>query len=384
MYYLAALGFFIFVFPFTLYPLSLALARRVMPQPIRKATPVGNPPLSVLFCAHNEENVIDAKARNLMALKQQYRGSCEILAYVDGCTDRTREILEKFGDAIKVLGSDEHRGKSYGMSLLAEAARGRILVFTDANVIISDSALDVAVEYFEDPSIGCVCGNLRLTNPADSVTASIGSAYWRFEEWIKQLESDTGSTLGADGSLFAVRTDLYRRTPSDIIDDMHTSLNVLIQGKRVVRAQDFAAYETVTVRPRDEFGRKVRIACRAFNCFRLLATQLHRTGLWNVYKLYGHKVLRWFGIFFISLAVFPLSAGLAMDKHWVALSVFGGLAILGAVSWIAEIRRLSAPFEIFLAFLATGFGVIQSLCGKRYQRWHIAASSRPGAAPESP
>jgi len=62
--------------------------------------------------------------------------------------------------------------------------------------------------HFADPRIGCVCGHLIYTNRDANVTAQIGSLYWRSEELIKRLETRTGSVMGADGSLFAVRRRL--------------------------------------------------------------------------------------------------------------------------------------------------------------------------------
>ena len=90
--------------------------------------------------------------------------------------------------------------------------------------------LDKLRRTFEDPEIGCVCGNLIYTNGKDSVTASTGSLYWRLEEGIKRLEQETGSVMGADGSLFAIRRSLHQAPPDHIIDDMFVSFWVLIQG----------------------------------------------------------------------------------------------------------------------------------------------------------
>ena len=54
----------------------------------------------------------------------------------------------------------------------------------------------------------------------------------------------------------------------DRIDDFYVSLLLLCQGHQVVRASDVRAYELSAVDRRDEFWRKVRIACQAFNVSR--------------------------------------------------------------------------------------------------------------------
>src|SRR6185295_2273749 len=107
-------------------------------------------------------------------------------------------------------------------------------------------------------------------------TAETGSLYWRLEEAIKRLESETGSVMGADGSIFAIRRALHRPPPPDIIDDMYVSLAIACDGHRVVRAGDARAEEESVGRSGEEFRRKVRISCQAFNVHRLLWPRLKR------------------------------------------------------------------------------------------------------------
>ena len=125
-------------------------------------------------------------------------------------------------------------------------------------------------------SIGCVCSDLTYINPNDSATARIGAGYWRINEWSKSLETDTGSVIGADGSLFAIRRSLHRPVPKGLFDDIYVSLSVLLQGRRVVRAPDLKAFETHTTNAEDEFRRKVRIACECMHVHFTLWPELRR------------------------------------------------------------------------------------------------------------
>ena len=142
----------------------------------------------------------------------------------------------------------------------------------DANVVFAPDAVRRLLRPFADPAVGCVCGHLVYTAPdgaaaeggGGGATAATGSLYWRLEERIKELESRTGSVMGADGSIFAIRRALHRPPPRDIIDDMYVSLSILCDGHRVVRAGDALAYEATVSRPAEEFRRKIRIACQAF------------------------------------------------------------------------------------------------------------------------
>ena len=124
------------------------------------------------------------------------------------------------------------------MNTLVGLTDADIVVFSDANVAFDIAAIPNLVEPFADPDVGAVCGHLMYT-ASDGATAATGSLYWRIEERIKALESATGSVIGADGSIFAIRRHLHRAPPPDLIDDMYVSLSILCEGARVVRA--FAA-----------------------------------------------------------------------------------------------------------------------------------------------
>src|SRR5690606_17143152 len=195
------------IHPFLTYPLSLwLLARRSRSESAEPArdTPAERLTFTICMCAYNEESVIRQKAQNLLALRRR-TPDVELLVYIDAATDATAERLAEFGDNIDVYVSKERRGKTYGMNLLAARARGSILVFTDANVMLDEGCLEALRDSFSDPSIGCVCGNLIYTNDGVSATASTGSLYWRLEEWIKSLEHRTGPVRGAGGPPVAVR-----------------------------------------------------------------------------------------------------------------------------------------------------------------------------------
>jgi cellulose synthase/poly-beta-1,6-N-acetylglucosamine synthase-like glycosyltransferase len=366
--------------PFTTYPLSLALWRRLQSRATTLAPP-STPSISILCCARNEATVIAAKAQNCLDLMDRYPGRAEILFYLDACTDKTREALAPFEGRITVIVGEVQVGKSVGMNLLEAAAAGEILVFTDANTMVGADALPAFAEHFRDPDVGCVCSHLTITNARESETAKVNGLYWRLEEAIRLLESDTGSSMTADGALFAVRRALYVPTPADIIDDMHTSMNVMLSGARVVASRVVQARERTASSWREEFKRKVRIACRAFNCYRLLAPRIHRAGPEVVYKFYSHKVLRWFSLALGGLGFALLVTGEALDGDWrLGLASASGAVLVMGLGALG-LKPFSQLWEALLAHLAVSLGVVQSLRGERYQVWSPLASARPTPIP---
>ncbi|HUN46102.1 MAG TPA: glycosyltransferase [Stellaceae bacterium] len=362
--------------PFVTYPLSLRLLRRSRPaeKPSEESAPAG---FAICVCAYNEEAVIVRKVENMLDLRRRY-GALEILVYVDAATDRTAQLLERFRGEITVIVSPRRFGKTHGMNLLVERATAPIIVFTDANVMVGEDSLAALGEAFRDPDVGCVCGHLVYTNAAGTPTASVGSIYWRLEEQIKRLESEEGAAMGADGSLFAVRRHLHRPVPSNLIDDMYLSLSVLCDGFRVVRAEQAVAYEESVTVSGEEFRRKIRIACQAFNVHRELWPSLRQLPRRVVYMYVSHKLLRWLAIYNLALAGVTAAAGLALLGVPLPAILLAGVAG-AALLWGGHARHVSPLAqigEILVALLGAGIGVAESVRGKQYQTWTPATSIR--------
>jgi cellulose synthase/poly-beta-1,6-N-acetylglucosamine synthase-like glycosyltransferase len=364
--------------PFITYPWSLIVLQVICPQKRACADriPIAYLNCAVCVCAYNEERVIARKVENLLALRAR-DPDLEILIYVDGASDRTAEILREYGSQINLHVAAERHGKTYGMNLLASKAQAPILIFTDANVIMDMECVRDFKRYFADPEIGCVCGNLVYTNDDASATASSGSAYWRFEEAVKKLEMESGSVMGADGSVFAIRRALHNPPPEHIIDDLYVSLMILCSGYRVIQASDALAYEESVVSAGEEFTRKIRIACQAFNVHRLVWPQLRKLDGITRYKYVSHKLIRWFTIYLLAISAIAFGAALIVAGRAVVAAALvvcvSGALLLGRFSSMKPFAQIAG---IVSAFAGTGFGVWRSMRGERYQTWTPAASIR--------
>lgn len=373
VYIIIAIACFgLFLHPYVTFPLSLRLMRA---RPVRKDAIVRMPSAALLFSAYNEARALPAKLRNIEDIRALHP-DIAVLAYSDMSTDGTREMLLSRPDLLTLVPSTERTGKATGMGRMVAQADSDICIFTDANVVLDPASVARLLDYFRDPAIGGVSGTLRYINEADGVTASVGGLYWRLEEKIKALESRCGSMMGADGSIFATRRALYPDVPPHLLDDMTASISVLFHGQRLISAPDVIAYEKTTTDARDEFRRKRRIACRAFNTHRHLWPQIvrHFPAI-DIYKYVSHKLLRWFGAPVLLVALVSTTlASIAAGLPWVAgvLWIAGVLALL--VGRLARVPLLSPATEILLSIGATFLGVIDALRGKTYQTWAPAKS----------
>lgn len=377
---LALLGALPALWPFGPYQLSLLLAhrlRRFPPAPDRAHIGPAEDTFAICLCVYNEAAVICEKVEDLLRLRQAAGGALEIAIYVDAASDGTADLLASYRDRIRLIVSPERRGKTHGMNLLVAGTTASIVMFTDANVRIDPSAVAVVRRYFSDSTIGCICSNLTYVNSSESAVAAVGSAFWSFNEWSKGLETATGSVIGADGSLFAIRRRYHRPVPKGLFDDIYVSLCVLLAGARVVRAPDLKAYETHSTHAGDEFRRKIRIACECMAVHFELWPELRRLDAWNLYKYLGHRLMRWvggYGLLASAVCLF-IATAVVFDPLPVTLAT-GLTALLYAAALHLGLRPVAASWNVLVAFAGNALGAWKALRGVRMVTWEPPASSR--------
>src|SRR5208283_2472815 len=114
------------------------------------------------------------------------------------------------------------QGKASGLNDAIKVARGEIVVFTDARQRIEPEAVRLLAENFAEPEVGCVSGELMLGEAAKGESSQGLGLYWRIEKLVRELESASGSVVGATGAFYAVRRELLTSVPpGTILDDVY-------------------------------------------------------------------------------------------------------------------------------------------------------------------
>jgi len=360
------------IYPYLGYPLILAgLPKKSIRRGRADAGDGGK--FSLLFCAYNEATSLPSKLENIKKLKEKHP-LLEVLAFDDGSSDGTADIIEGEAGFVRLVRGGGRNGKAHGMKLLAAAAGGEYLVFTDANVLLDINAFDHLAACFADKNVGGVCGALRYLGADSSSTAAVGGLYWRLEEKIKDFESATGSVMGADGSIFSIRRELYPEFPDTVLDDFTVSMEVVFRGLRLIKSNDVIAYEKLVSARSDEFSRKVRIAARAYHTHATLAPKRAGLAAFDKFKYGSHKTIRWFGGAFLMLGcVAALLAAFLIDPLLCVIlaTVLVAVVTLGLRS---ASGLLSSLTEIVLAMVATVIGVGRAARGQTFAVWNPAKS----------
>lgn len=359
-----------------LFPVVVGIWGAILRRRVRRGDIT--PSVSVIVAAHNEAGTIARKIRN--TLDSDYPADrLEVVVASDGSTDDTATIAAAAGaGTVRVLDLPR-RGKVHALNEAVQAARGEILLFTDANTMLERGALRRLVGNFADPDVGGVCGNQAVRPEGDEDSSADGEhLYWSYDKRLKALESATGSIVSADGALYAIRRELYRRPSSAVLnDDFAISTKVVEQGKRLVFDAEALAWEPPSASAGHEFERKVRIVSRGL--WSVLDARVlldpTRYGFYSL-VLFTHKVLRRLTPLFLA-AAFAGSIMLAGSGPFFALVAalqiaFYAVAAAGGLvrsTRLGRSRLFGAPFFFCLANAAALVGLGHVLRGKKIEVW---------------
>ena len=349
---------FALVYTFGGYAVLMSVLARVRHRPVR-AAPV-TPTVSLIIPAYNEQAVIAEKLENTFALDYP-RAQLEIIVVTDGSDDRTPDVVREYETrGVRLLHQPERRGKIAAMNRAVPFATGEVLIFSDANAMIEPQAIRALVANFADPQVACVGGIKRIRTSA-SVQARGESAYWRYEAYLKKLDSTVNTAIGAIGELFAIRRALWQPMDNDLlIEDFVVTMRLVARGWRVVYEPAAVTWEDASPSLRGEWRRRARMAAGGFQAMGRLKEMLNPLRSLAAFQFFSHKVLRWLAPFFmIGACVANLGLlHLPFYRFLFALQmIFYALALLGWALQVLNIHLWLVQVPFYFCFAnATSLG----------------------------
>jgi cellulose synthase/poly-beta-1,6-N-acetylglucosamine synthase-like glycosyltransferase len=340
------------------YPLWLWLRRLWRTRPVVSAPIL--PSISVIMALHNEAEVLPRKLCNLLEIDYP-TDRCEIVVVSDGSTDATNRILAAAAEErLQVLTLPQRQGKASALNCGIQAAKGEIVVFTDARQLIEPSAVRCLVANFADPEVGCVSGELLLGEPEAAPSVNGVGVYWDIEKKIRQCESASGSVIGATGALYAIRRELaVPLPPGTILDDVYLPLHVVRLGSRVIFEPRAKAFDDLAPGGR-EFRRKVRTLTGNYQLLQLAPWLLTRTNPVR-FEFVCHKLLRLvvpFALASVLVSSLLLEGGFFRFASLLQL-LFYGLATLATFRTppgvLSRLANLSFAFVLLNTAAAVAF-----------------------------
>ena len=356
------------------YPLFLCFLNLFFPRPVKKSE--ANLTCSLIITAFNEEKCIKEKILNSFKLDYP-KEKIEIIIALDGCTDNTFQIAcpyEQNGDILVV--NEKHLGKTAVQFEAVKRSKGEILIFSDANASLKMEAVRNMMENYEDPSVGCVCGDL---NYICKDAASGEGLYKKYENYLKQLESNTGSIVSAEGSFFSVRRKYYDKGWEVGGEDALLPFRVAEDKKRIIYEKGAKSFEVFESDDAGQIRRRYRIVCKNLQ---LMSRMKHVfnplvMGSFSI-KFFSHKMLRWLTPFFL-IAMFLINMCLLGENTTFKISFFMQLGFyamafmypfLNKAFPVSVIQKLFYAIYFFcLSNWVIFLGFVYYLKGRKFKEW---------------
>jgi len=309
------------------YALFAAALARVRSRPVLLRKDF-TPSVSLIVAAHDEEDVIERRLENLLALDYP-REKLEILVASDASADRTDELVEAVAarEARVRLLRCPREGKVSAQNRAVRETQGEILAFSDANAQWQPDALRTLVRNYADADVAYVCGS-SVYEAADGSNRE--GTYWRFESWLRRSESNLGSITGGIGAIYTVRRSDYVEVDPRFGHDLALPYLMVQHGRRAVYDPQALASEKPSSDIEDEYRRKVRMF---EHCWLIVLRGKMLRGLGPTYLLevLSHRHLR-YASGLMHLVLLGSSIALVSDGivYQVALGAQLGLLLAAA------------------------------------------------------
>jgi cellulose synthase/poly-beta-1,6-N-acetylglucosamine synthase-like glycosyltransferase len=353
------------------YPLALRLLLALRRRPtLEPGTWEELPRVSLIVAAYDEEEVIEAKVANALALDYP-RERLELIVASDGSTDATAERAEAAGaDLVLEL---PRAGKLAAQNAATERASGEILAFSDANSAWHADALRHLIEPFADPAVGYACGQVRFLDPEGG---NLEGAYWRYEMTVREMESGLAGVTAGNGAIYAVRAASYLPLAPSGSHDLSFPFELAKRGLRSLYVPWAQAEEKMAPTLGGEFARKRRMMAGLWDIVvgeRMLSPRGY-TPLY-AYELFSHRLLRYLTPF-LHLLAFVANIAL-LGQGWVYIATYGlQLALIAAAILGGQFRL--APFRIARYYAMTTLSIAAGLWDRLRQGPPAAWEKAPG------
>jgi glycosyltransferase involved in cell wall biosynthesis len=355
------------------YPLAMGALARIRPRPVDKAEQT--PSVALVVSAHDEEAVIRWRVENALALDYP-EDRLEIVVASDGSTDLTDAIVGEVsaGNPRVRLLQCPREGKVAAQHRAVRETSSDVLAFTDANSEWKPDALRALVRNLADDEVGYVCGQLRLETPDG---ANMEGAYWRYEMWVREQESNASSITAGNGAIYAVRREAYVEDDPKFGHDFGFPYLMERHGRRAVYEPEALAVEKPAAEPEDEYGRKVRTISRALGHI-LTGRALRPTRPLYLAQLVSHRVLRYStGILHVALLVSNvlLVARAPFYRLFLVLQLVG-LALAAAGKARLPVPGARLAYYYYVVTKATAAALVRYLRSGTPQTWDKAKGTR--------
>lgn len=196
-----------------------------------RAIAIKNPLVSIIIPTYCEEENIERCIRSIK--KQRFENDkVEIIVVDSNSPDSTKTIGEKHADKVIII---KDRGVSKARNAGANQAKGKVLLFLDADTLLDPEFLDKMHQSFNDPEVVCVSGSVVGLEQLGFLDNLLNVLHFGFMNKISALTAHLGVPLFA-AVCCACRKSVFHRIGGfdeglAIAEDLTFSLKIGKAGK---------------------------------------------------------------------------------------------------------------------------------------------------------
>jgi cellulose synthase/poly-beta-1,6-N-acetylglucosamine synthase-like glycosyltransferase len=237
--------------------------------------------------------------------------------------------------------------------------------------MFAPDAVRKLVRHFSDPEVGLVSGRSVYLDSQTRVEQS-GDAYRRYEDFLKEQESQTVSIVGADGAIYAIRKQLYTPLPPEHINDFIHPMQVAAKGFRALYEPAAVCREVLDSDPSGELHRQTRIMAQSWLIVFAQTKNLLKAGCYAfLWAVFSHKVLRWLTLPLMAI-MFVCNVLILKNDTSYQVILAGQIAfyLAAAFGWKKEHGIFRIPAMFILLHAAAILGLFRLATGQIYITWN--------------
>ena len=377
---------FIVFYVFIGYGVLISILAKIKgTKPIETLADEDLPEVTFLVAAYNEEEIIEEKIKNTLALDYP-KDKLKIKVVTDGSSDGTNDIVSRFSEA-ELCFKPERAGKIAAVNRVMPSVESALTVFTDANVMINKDGLKNMIRHFQSNLVGAVSGEKTVLSKEEDGASSSGEGfYWKYESFLKRKDAEWNTLVGSAGELFAIRTHLYENIDTNtLIEDFVMTMKLSAKGYKVAYEPQALAMETGSANIEEETKRKVRISAGGIQAVIMLLPLLNLFKYGKLtFQYISHRALRWTlmplalvgaftSIFFLAPQGWPYDLIMRLELIFAILALAGYAMRNGET----KIKALYIPYYFIYMHYCVVLGWIKYFRGKQQVTWDKAKRATP-------
>lgn len=214
--------------------------------------------ITIGIAAYKEEKTISKVIESIM--KQKIKEPFEIIV---ACPDKetaeaVRKLMKKH-KKIRLIKERKREGQPAAYNKIIKAARGRIIIFTDADAILEEGSINKILNAFKDKKVGAAGGRPRPLNKRNNMFGFWAHFLFEAAHKLRKDLVKSNNFYYITGPLCAIRKGIIKEMPKNAMAT-DIVLGYLIKQKdyKVVYVPNAVVYQKAPMSFKDYFAQKIR------------------------------------------------------------------------------------------------------------------------------